>query len=481
MPDRDKLVSGLEKRAPEFLRVITQVYNDDVTGRLVRLLRHFAERFPERRQVSVLRAPGRVNLIGEHTDYNGLPVLPMAIDHDMLVAFSPREDLEVRVTNPEFPDRSFRIEEKIPSFETGDWGNYVKAGVQGIVDEIGGAEGLRGFDACYFGDVPVGAGLSSSSTLVVASAMAVIGSSGLELEPLALAERMAQAEWYVGTQGGGMDHAVCILSEKGKALKIDFFPLRVKPVGIPAGYTIVIANSMVIADKTKNARMKYNRRPAECKAATAMLVKKLGLDKEKILRLGDIYFLLGRERTRAALEETFTQHRYFKTEIAEFLGISLLEVNSGIFTTKAGDLIEEPADGTRIGDRARHIVSEAARVEDSVKAVEAGDGETFGRLMNESHESCRGLYKISHPALDELVAVAREAGSAGSRLTGAGYGGCTVHLVPDSKVEHVLSSLKSRYFGDAINHYPEAAERYRRIPERTLLALRPSGGARVLF
>ncbi|MBN2287750.1 MAG: hypothetical protein JXQ83_00360, partial [Candidatus Glassbacteria bacterium] len=261
----ERLLTGIRNQDPEITAVLDRVYNIDVSSRLVKLIETFADRFPGIEQVSVLRAPGRVNLIGEHTDYNGLPVMPMAIDYDMMVAVSPRDDLKVRVVNPEFPDRNFELASKIPRYETGDWGNYVKAGLQGIVDEFGTLDGLRGFDACFSGSVPVGAGLSSSSTLVVAAAIALLEVSGIELEPIALAERMARAEWYVGTQGGGMDHAASILGEKGKALKIDFFPLRVMPVSLPEGYTVVVANSLLVAAKTQNTRMQYNLRPAVCR------------------------------------------------------------------------------------------------------------------------------------------------------------------------------------------------------------------------
>jgi N-acetylgalactosamine kinase len=481
MIDRDILLKGLRNGDPEIRAKLDKVYHEDVTRRIIRVVECFAERFPLTQQITVLRAPGRVNLIGEHTDYNGLPVMPMAIDHNMLVALAPRNDLEVRAVNVEYPDRNFGIERKIKPSETGDWGNYVKAGVQGIVDEFDGVEKLRGFDACFCGNVPTGAGLSSSSTLVVASAMALLEASNITMELLTLAERMAQAEWYVGTQGGGMDHASSILSEKGKALKIDFFPLRVKPVTIPPGYTIVVANSMVIADKTKNARMKYNRQPAVCRAASAMLVKKLGLEKENIQRLGDIYYLLGRDKTMQVIDETFRQPVYRKKEIADFLGVTVEEVDRKFFTTKGGELVPEPMAGFQVGARARHVVSETARVEDSVKAVEAGDGEAFGRLMSQSHASCRDDYDISHPALDRLITIARQAGSSGSRLTGAGFGGCTVHLVQDHRVEEVMARFKLRYYDEAINQYPEAAERYRHDPLAALLALRPSAGARVLF
>ncbi|MCE5271420.1 galactokinase [bacterium] len=479
MLEISKLLAGLKSGAPEIKAALDGVYNTDAAPRVIRLIEHFTARFPKHKEVSVLRAPGRVNLIGEHTDYNGLPVLPMAIDNDMLVALAPRHDRRINAVNPDFPDRSFEIEDQIPHYDTGDWGNYIKAGVQGIVDELGGVDGLQGFDACFYGTVPVGGGLSSSSTVVVAAAMAVLRSTGMQLEPQRLAERMARAEWYVGTQGGGMDHAVCILNEKGKALKIDFFPLRVTPVSIPQGFAIVVANSMVKASKTAETRMQYNMRPAMCRVAAAMLSRRLGLEKMELL--GDIYFGIGRERMLAALDETFTRPSYTRAELAACLGLELDELNRLFLTTKGGELLPDPPEGFRIGQRARHVVTETVRVEESSAAVEQGDGLRFGELMTQSHVSCRDDYEISHPALDDLVAIGLESGSAGSRLTGAGFGGCTVHLVPEARLETVLEAFRTRYYGQALNNYPEALKRFRERPDSALLTLRPAGGARVLF
>ena len=481
MINRDELISGIRDDDPGIRENLEKVYNIDVKARLLKILEYFAERFPDQQRVSLLRAPGRANVIGEHQDYNSLPVLPMALDYDMIAVLAPRDDLEVRAVNPEFPDSTFRIEEKIPPFETGDWGNYIKAGVQGIVDELGGTGRLRGFDVCFLGTVPVGAGLSSSSTLVVAAAMAALEAGGVEMDPLVLAERMASAEWYVGTQGGGMDHAASILSEKGKVLRIDFFPLRVRPVSLPAGYTIVVANTLVLSTKTKESRLRFNLLPAACRAATAMLVARYSLDSEKNKFLGDIYRTMGRVETLKALQDTFTQDRYTKQEIAASVGRTVEDLDRELFTTTAGELIPEPERGFRVGARARHVITETIRVEESIKVIEAGDGEAFAEQMNGSWISCRDDFEISHPALEDIVAIARAAGSSGSRLTGAGWGGCTVHLVADGKVEQVMDALRKDYYEKAIGKYPDAEKRYRENPDTALLACRPSGGARVLF
>ncbi len=481
MIDRDQLIGRLSRKEPELLSMLNQHYNIDVTDRFLQVLKYHAERFPDDKQVAVLKAPGRVNVIGEHLDYNGLPVFPMAIDYDMAIVLSRRDDQKVVAVNPEFDDREFEISSQIPKFETGDWGNYIKAGVQGIVDEVGGPENLKGFNGSFLGTVPIGSGLSSSSTLVVASAMAVLESSGIEMPPLKLSDRMAKAEWYVGTQGGGMDHAASILSEKGKALKIGFFPLSATPVAIPEGYTIVVANSMVVSAKTEASRVRFNLLPAACQIARAMMVKAMGLENEGIERIGDIYFKYGRVETLRGHEKTFRQERYTKQEVADFLGISMDEAEQEFYTARSGEPLPAPEDGLPIAARARHVISEAIRVEESVKVIEAGDGEAFGRRMNGSWVSCRDDFEISHPSLEKLVDIAREAGSSGSRLTGAGWGGCTVHLVADNMVDAVLEALMKEYYNGAIKEFPAAAERFAQRPQDALLALRPAAGARVLF
>ncbi len=481
MTDRDQLITRLGDRDPELLRMLGQHYNIDVTDRLLRVLKYHAERFPGDKAVTVLKAPGRVNVIGEHLDYNGLPVFPMAIDYDMTVVLSRRDDRKVVAVNPEFDDREFEISARIPRFETGDWGNYLKAGVQGIVDKFGAPEKLRGFNGSFLGSVPIGSGLSSSSTLVVASALAVLESSGIRIPPLELADRMAKAEWYVGTQGGGMDHAASILSEKGKALKIGFFPLSATPVAIPEGYTIVVANSMVVSAKTEASRIRFNLLPAACQIACAMMVKTMGLENDGIERIGDIYFNYGRIETLRGHEKTFTQDCYTRQDVADFLGLSLEETEKKFYTARSGEALPTPEEGLPIAARARHVISEAIRVEESVKVIEAGDGEAFGRRMNGSWISCRDDFGISHPSLEKLVDIAREAGSSGSRLTGAGWGGCTVHLVADPKVDAVLEALMEKYYNGAIREFPAAAERFTQRPQDALLALRPSAGARVLF
>ena len=197
-----------------------------------------------RLRIFAARAPGRVNLIGEHTDYSGLPVLPVAIDRSTIVVAAANTTGEIEVANadPAWPSRRFAIAQQIPPYATGDWANYVKAAIQGVIDRFP-ARHLRGASMVVDGRVPPAAGLSSSSALTVSTAMAFMAVNGLELDPLETATMVARSEWYVGTRGGGMDQAASILGRRDHALFIEFDPLRVRAVKMPANAALVVADS----------------------------------------------------------------------------------------------------------------------------------------------------------------------------------------------------------------------------------------------
>jgi galactokinase len=219
---------------------------------------------------AVVRAPGRVNLIGEHIDYAGLPVLPMAIERRITLYVGPGADGRVRIVNAcrEHGEREFYVEQAIPPWPAGDWGNYPKAAVQGLVDD-----GLRptGFDALLSSDLPPAAGLSSSSALVVAVALGALSVQGSQALPevLELAALLANAEQYVGARGGGMDQAAILAGRAGFASHVAFDPLRVEWIPVPDGWSFVVAHSLATAEKSGAARDTYNRRRDEVERALA--------------------------------------------------------------------------------------------------------------------------------------------------------------------------------------------------------------------
>ncbi len=349
-----------------------------------------------------VRAPGRVNLIGEHVDYNGLPVVPMAIQREVRIACRPRSDARVRVvsTQTEFDPRAFDVGRDIEPFATGDWGNYVKAAARVAAREYGLE---RGMDALVDSTVPVAAGLSSSSALVVAVAWALLRTHDVEADRLALARAVADGERYVGTQGGGMDQAVALGAEPGAAVRIDFDPLALTHVPVPQGWQFVVAHSLRRAEKSGAAQQTYNRRTAECAEALQAVGRELGTS-------ADGY--------RALMQQVTTA--------------DLLAAAAAL----------PPA----LGARFRHVVTEHGRVARFEIALRDGDVETAGALMDASHVSLRDDYGVSTPDLDLLVTIARRAGATGARLTGAGLGGCIVALCTAETAAPVLRAVATQFY-----------------------------------
>jgi len=353
-----------------------------------------------------VQSPGRINLIGEHVDYNGLSVLPMAIGRHVRLLVRPRTDNQVRVASLAhgFEPREFELGADIPPYPVGDWGNYVKAAVQALARTH---VGLHGFDAGLDSTLPVAAGLSSSSALVIGVALALLGANDRTWDPIPLAELMAMAERYTGTQGGGMDQAICAGAVEGTASRVDFAPLRITPVPVPADWRFVVAHSLSRAEKSGGAQMTYNRRTVECREAL--------------------------ERVEQALGSGGRSGRGYRALLAEHQPAALVEIGEQVL---AGDLLK----------RFRHVVTEADRVRRAEAALRASDHATFGALLSASHASLRDDYEVSSPALDELVGIAEQAGAVGARLTGAGMGGCIIAAAPANAVGGVLDRLRAEFY-----------------------------------
>lgn len=405
------------------------------------ILSDFKSAFPDESVVKFVHAPGRVNLIGEHTDYNGLPVLPMAIDREIIISYSPYSKSFIELINTaEYPPCNFPLSGDIPHYEMGEWGNYVKAGAQALWNWTARHHPeklpLNGFRGCVGGTIPPGVGLSSSSALVVAIATALVAVNGLNISKPELADLLARGERYVGTEGGGMDQTISIMSEKGKALKIDFFPLRTRPVPLPEGYEIVVANSLVSAKKTGNARLAYNMRVAECKLSLEMFMHDLQIQKAELLR--DIYVLKDWPEILAG----FPDGPLSLTDIAEYTGKAADDLRQKCLRSFEDDI----PDSFYPKERCRHVLTECERVERTVDAMELGDVAVMGALMNESHASCALDYEISCPELDCLVSALRLHGAIGARLTGAGFGGCAVALVKLNDVGKLIDGVWETYY-----------------------------------
>lgn len=395
----------------------------------------------------LLRAPGRVNLMGEHTDYNGLPVLPMAIEREVVAAVRARSDGEVHLVNTDaaYLPREFQVEDEIAPYLAGDWGNYIKAAVQALVlwEKEAGRSARMGMDLIVSSNIPAEAGLSSSSALLVAGALAFNEVNGIGLAPQEMADLTWMAEQYVGTQGGGMDQTICLMAEHNHALLIEFFPTRTRSIAFPAGLDIVLANTLVIADKAASRRLEYNRRVAETRMAGWLISHFHGMQPGLLAQVFDIES----KQPLDALKQAMRHGPYTLQQVADDLGCSLEEARENFLAQPDGSYLEEPEEGFLPFHRAYHVITETLRVWDCADALARGDGGKLGRLFDASHASCRNNYGISCPELDALTDIARCSGALGARLTGAGFGGCIVAICQKEETPRVLAGIEKHYYG----------------------------------
>ena len=415
-------------------------------------------------RIFAARAPGRVNLIGEHTDYSGLPVLPVAIDRSTIVVAAANTTAEIELANadPGWPSRRFAIERRIPPYETGDWANYVKAAIQGVIDRFSApatlVDNLRGASMVVDGRVPLAAGLSSSAALTVSTAMAFMAVNGLELDPIETATMVARSEWYVGTRAGGMDQAASILGRRGHALFIEFDPIRVRAVRMPANAAIVVADSREIADKSGMVRAEYNRRVVECALAARILARALKLDGVTILG-GVVRAAPGWnaaelvEKLAAAVPARLGADL---KEAADILGVPQAVLEAELLGQGSARIALDANRPLEILKRARHVLSETERVIRAADVLEAGRLDEMGKLMNASHASLADDFECSTARLDTLVECARRGGAFGARLTGAGFGGSIVALCDVASADAVIESIDRGYYAKLARGAPES-------------------------
>jgi len=339
-------------------------------------------------------APGRVNLIGEHTDYNDGFVMPMAIEKKITMLAQLRPDRKVKAYSLDYDQTVEFSLDNLVFDEENIWANYIK----GVIDEIQKLDNkLQGFNLMFTGDVPQGAGLSSSAALEVVTALAVTDLHKIDISGVEMALLAQRAENnFVGVQCGIMDQYISRLGKKDHALLIDCRTNDYELVPFEnENYKIVICNSNVERGLVDS---EYNQRREECNQAVEFLNSKL--DKE-IQALRDVN-----------LEEL----EQFKGKLDE-----------------------------NVYKRAHHVVSENKRVLESKKALERNDMQEFGELMYASHKSLSEDYEVSSKELDLLVKLAKKEGTEGARMTGAGFGGCTVNLVKTDKVEEFSKNIKKAY------------------------------------
>ena len=369
---------------------------------------HFEKLFGARPQV--FRAPGRVNLIGEHTDYNDGFVMPAAIAFSTYVGGAPRSDRKLNIHSQQFSDHfSFELDH-LPEHRIGSWCDYIL----GVARELQQYEiHLCGANVLVQGEVPIGAGLSSSAALEVASAFALLALSGSNLPRSDIAQLCRKAENnFVGARVGIMDQFVSCTGRSGHAILLDCRSLEFQLVPIPSGVELVICNTMVKHDLATGT---YNSRRAECEEGVRILA-----------------------RRNPAVH-------------------ALRDISVDMLKQRADDL--PPV----ILKRCSHVVHENQRTLDAARAFASGDLARVSELMAASHGSLRDLYEVSCRELDLMVEAAQGLpGFIGGRMTGGGFGGCTVNLVRRESAKDFAAQIAERYRAatgiDAQTYTCQAAE-----------------------
>ena len=338
-------------------------------------------------------APGRVNIIGEHTDYNDGFVMPCAINYGMAVSFAKRNDSIWRVYAIDINEQDeFDLSQDFTQSEH-KWANYVRGVVKYVQEQC--PEFKQGADLVMTSDVPMSSGLSSSAALEISigKTCQVLGNLPLSLAQIALIGQKAENK-FVGANCGNMDQLTSALGQKDHLIMIDCRSLDITPTPVPQGYSIAIINSNVKHDLVTG---EYNSRRQECEQA------------------------------------------------AKFFGVKALrDVTPEQFHARENEL---KAESELAYKRAKHVVYEDQRVLDAVAALKANDMVKLGQLMGESHDSMRDDFEITIPEIDYLVELAQVAigKNGGARMTGGGFGGCIVCLVPNEKVEALRQLIADNY------------------------------------
>ena len=454
--------------------------------------------------IKYARAPGRVNLIGEHIDYEGYAVLPMAIELDTIVAIRVNPTRDV-ITLRNMDEKKFGVltyttdPEQEVDLKNHQWGNYVIAAYKGFFDHLrGGKMGSEtpetgqvpgpskpgrtepGLDILVDGCVPTGSGLSSSAALVCSSTYAIMAALGFRrFQKGVVAEFTAKAEQYVGVMSGGMDQAISVMGTLFEAQLIEFNPVRASPVQLPESCCFIVAHSLKVSEKALTGVAHYNVRVVECWIASAILAKKLGATKDEIMggykTLKDVeplieaFYMKHRESQpdddsslcTAAVDQFLRKGLYSIPEIEAVLCFKLSELFEH---DEAAKQVLRNVNSFKPHDRAMHVYSEKQRVYDFAQVCadsrvsHSRATAILGSLMDASHKSCDELYECSCPELNKLVELLRSLGAVGARLTGAGWGGCAVALVRgEVPAAAIVAQLHATFYR---NH--EVVEKVRR-------------------
>jgi len=355
------------------------------------IARRFRELYGETPRI--FRAPGRVNLIGEHTDYNDGFVMPMAIEFSTWVAIAPARERVLSIYSDHFNETVALLLDQFGGPPRNHWSDYMR-GVAALLQSAGYP--LIGANLIIHGEVPLGAGLSSSASVEIATALALLSLTNSSLPPRDLAVICQRAEHeFVGTRCGLMDQFISVFGREAHALLLDCRSLDFQFLPIPADACFVVCNSMV---KHELAVGEYNRRRADCESAVRII-------------------------------------RHSRPEISALRDVTVADLD--LCRAQLSDVVYL---------RCRHVITENGRVLAAGRALESSDLNRFGRLMYESHRSMRDDYEISCREIDMLVdAASRIDGVYGARMTGGGFGGCTVNLIRMQNVAQFQQAIVKAY------------------------------------
>ncbi len=499
---------------------LDQIYGDnkDLKAEAARMclccLEQFAGRYGADSKVIIVRSTGRVNLLGTHIDHRGGSVNPVCIK-EMWLVVAPRDDDRVLLKNVDsgqFPDEQFRISDCLPTREkirdwdtwcyqeyekrrndpSVTWSNYIRAAVLYLQhlntnDEGMFSPAIMGMNMMIYGDVPIAAGLSSSSALVMGAAEAVIRINSLEIKPVDLVEHWGFAEWYVGTRGGCSDHAAIISGKPGTILHITAFPTLVENAALPPGHSFVLANSNIEAKKQAGARDVFNSRVAAYIFGLMMLRENFPQYAGKLERLRDINpVTLGVDDVQIYRMIKSLPASVSRADILEILAEHEQKIHR-VFRSHA-----EPEQGYHVRQICLYGIAECIRAEMVPQCLRTGDMKTFGQLMSASHNGDRvtkvvngqriptdnsypaeridalisdlqsgdkrrmdrarlwrqgGGYNVSLPEVDMLVDIALATpGCLGAGLVGAGMGGSIVAVVEDKHAQQLIENMAEKFY-----------------------------------
>ncbi|MHC4725744.1 MAG: galactokinase [Planctomycetota bacterium] len=513
-------ITLIKEQNNAFCNRLDQIYGDnkDLKAEAARMclscLSEFAERYGQARGSIIVRSTGRVNLLGTHIDHRGGSVNPVCVK-EMWMVVEPRDDDQVLLKNVDsnrFPDEQFHIGdclsagEKIGDWDTWcyqefekrrndpsvTWSNYIRAAVLYLQhlntnDEGIFAPAIKGMNMMIYGNIPIAAGLSSSSALVMGAAEAVIQINSLDIKPVDFIEHWGFAEWYVGTRGGCSDHAAIISGKPGTILHITAFPMSVEHAALPGGHSFVLANSNIEAKKQAGARDVFNSRVAAYIFGLMMLRENFPQYADKLKRFRDINpQTLGGDEIQIYQMIKSLPTSASREDILEILAEHQQKVHR-VFRSHV-----EPEQGYKIRQVCLYGIAECIRAEMVPYCLRTGDMKTFGDLMSASHNGDRvtkvvnrqriptdnsypderidalindlesgderrinqarlwrqgGGYNVSLPSIDMLVDIALATpGCLGAGLVGAGMGGSVVAVVEDKHAQQLIENLTEQYY-----------------------------------